>query len=88
MSELEKGQSVRRFFQMEAEALLGSYLTIETLLPNMTKRGAIHAGEEGRHIESLLRSFLNKHLPGNLRAVSGFILSPATKTGVQNTRRV
>ncbi|WP_439612852.1 DUF6602 domain-containing protein [Reyranella sp.] len=88
MNELEKGQRVRRFFQMEAEALLGSYLTIETLLPSATKRGAAHQGEEGRHIESLLRSFLNKHLPGNLRAVSGFILCPATKTGIQDTKRV
>jgi Domain of unknown function (DUF6602) len=31
---------------------------------------------------------LNKHLPGNLRAVSGFILCPSTKTGVQNLERV
>ena len=67
---------------------MGSFRTIETLLPNPRKGGAVHPGEEGRHIESLLRSFLNKHLPGNPRAVSGFILCPATKTGVQNTARV
>jgi uncharacterized protein DUF6602 len=88
MDDAQKGLRVREFFQIEAKTLLERYHTIETLLPHAKTRGAAHRGEEGRYIESLLRSFLNKHLPANLRAVSGFILCPSTKTGVQNVERV
>lgn len=84
----QKGLRVRNFFEIEAKMLLDRYRVIETLLPNSTTRGAAHPGEEGRFIESLLRSFLNKHLPENLRAVSGFILCPSTKTGIQDLTRV
>jgi len=88
MDDSLKGQRVRHFFEIEAQTLLARYRVIETLLPHARTRGAAHRGEEGRYIESLLWSFLNKHLPGNLRAVSGFILCPSTKTGVQNLNRV
>lgn len=86
--ESEKGSRVRQFFAIEADTLLKRYRVIETLLPNAKVAGAAHRGEEGRYIETLLRSFLNKHLPANLRAVSGFILCPSTKTGVQDVSRV
>lgn len=88
MEDSQKGLRVRNFFQIEATTLLERYRIIETLLPRPSARGAAHPGEEGRYIESLLRSFLNKHLPKNLRAVSGFVLCPATKTGIQNLERV
>ena len=88
MDDSQKGLRVRNFFEIEAQTLLERYKIIETLLPNSTTAGAAHRGEEGRFIESLLRSFLNKHLPGNLKAVSGFILCPATKTGIQDLERV
>ena len=87
-TEAEKGHRVRTFFEIEARTLQERYRVIETLLPNSKTRGASHRGEEGRFIESLLRNFLNKHLPANLQAVSGFILCPATKTGASNTDRV
>lgn len=83
-----KGLRVREFFAIEANTLLERYKIIETLLPHPKTRGAAHRGEEGRYIEALVRTFLNKHLPGNLRAISGFILCPATKTDVQNIARV
>lgn len=83
-----KGLRVQDFFELEARALLESYHVIATLIPNSKTRGAAHRGEEGRHIEALLRGFLNKHLPSQLRAVSGFILRPATKTGASDLRRV
>ncbi|GJE19285.1 DUF6602 domain-containing protein [Methylobacterium marchantiae] len=86
--EAAKGHQVRSFFKIEAQTLRERYRVIETLLPNANTRGAAHRGEEGRFIESLLRAFLNKHLPSNLQAVSGFILCPSTKTGVSNTERV
>ena len=84
----EKGSRVRDFFAIEADTLLSRYHVIETLIPNAKTSGSAHRGEEGRFIETLLRSFLNKHLPANLRAVSGFILCPATKTGIQDMARV
>jgi len=51
-------------------------------------RGAAHRGSQGRYIEALVRTLLNRHLPANLRAVSGFILCPATKTDIQDVARV
>lgn len=86
--EATKGHRVRSFFEIEARTLQERYRVIETLLPNSHTKGSAHRGEEGRFIESLLRTVLNKHLPGNLQAVSGFVLCPATKTGVANTERV
>ncbi len=83
-----KGLRVRDFFAIEADTLLERYKVIETLLPHRKTRGAAHRGEEGRYIEALVRTFLNKHLPDNLRAISGFILCPATKTDVEDTTRV
>jgi len=88
MDDLQKGMRVRTFFDIEASALIEQYKIIETLLPSTGTAGSAHRGEEGRHIESILRSFLNKHLPKSLRAVSGFIICPSTKTGTSNTDRV
>lgn len=87
-AEALKGHRVRSFFEIEARTLQERYRVIETLLPNSNTKGASHRGEEGRFIESLRRTFLNKHLPANLQAVSGFILCPSTKTGISNTSRV
>jgi hypothetical protein len=83
-----KGLRVRNFFDIEAKEIMERYRVIETLLPNTNSKGAYHRGEEGRYIESLLRSFLNSHLPSNLKAMSGFILSPSTKTGIEDNTRV
>jgi len=88
MNDSKKGLRVRNFFEIEAKTLLDRYKVIETLLPNPITRGAAHRGEEGRFVETLLRAFLNKHLPANLQALSGFILCPSTKTGVQDLKRV
>jgi hypothetical protein len=82
-----KGDRVRKFFTAEAQALIESYKNIETLIPSSVRKGAAHTGEEGRYIESLIRSFLNRHLPKSLRALSGFIMRPATKTGTNDKIR-
>jgi hypothetical protein len=60
---------------------------METLLPHASTAGAAHRGEEGRHIEALLREFLNRHLPKDVRAVSGFIMRPSTKVGEDDLSR-
>jgi hypothetical protein len=88
LADATKGLRIREFFAIEADTLLERYKVIETLLPHHKTSGAAHRGEEGRYIEALVRTFLNKHLPANLRAVSGFILCPATKTDVQDVTRV
>lgn len=83
----DRGGRVRRFFELETRALLQRFQIVETLLPNLKTKGAAHRGEEGRHIEALLREFLNRHLPKDLRAVSGFILRPSTKIGADDLSR-
>lgn len=88
MPALNKGKRIRSFFEKEAEAIFSKYLVMETLLPSTRGKGASHKGEEGRYIESLLRDFLNRHLPSDLKAMSGFIIRPSTKTGSDNLSRV
>lgn len=83
-----KGRPVREFFEIEARTLYNNYKSIETILPHAERKGSVHPAEEGRFVESLLRSFLNKHLPKDLVALSGFMLKPATKTGEANYERV
>jgi hypothetical protein len=83
-----KGHRVREFFEAEAQAVHRKFRIIETLIPAEDGRGSAHSGEEGRHIESLLRDFLNRHLPLDIRAFSGFIVCPATKLGTSDYRRV
>ncbi len=58
-----KGDRVRQFFSSQTSGILALYKNIETLIPSQTKAGAAHVAEEGRYLESILRSFLNKHLP-------------------------
>ena len=83
-----EGEGVRRFFELEARMLIESARIVETLLPHPSTRGSSHRAEEGRHIEALVRAFLNRHLPTSLRAVSGFILRPSTKVGESDRSRV
>jgi uncharacterized protein DUF6602 len=82
-----KGQRIRDFFNNECRSLLSTYRNIESLIPSENNNGASHKGEEGRHIESLIRAFLNKHLPKELEALSGFIIRPAVKVGDNDRQR-
>ena len=82
-----KGQRVRDLFNAEAKQLLSVFENIERLIPHSTNSGSAHSGEEGRFIEYLIRDFLNKHLPSQLEAFTGFIHRPATKTGNNNRTR-
>ena len=82
-----KGQRVRDLFNAESNQLLSIFQNIEKLIPHSTNSGSAHSGEEGRYIEYLIRDFLNKHLPNQLEAFTGFIHRPATKTGEHNRTR-
>ncbi|TCP41400.1 DUF6602 domain-containing protein [Rhodovulum marinum] len=79
------GKRLRNFWNQEVKALLAVYRQFETLLPSPATDGAAHRGEDGRYVEALLRSYLQKYLPKDLEVLTGFILRPAVKTG-KNTR--
>ena len=79
------GERLREFWNQEVGALLAVYRQFETLLPHPTAAGAEHRGEDGRYVEALLRSYLQKYLPKDLEVLTGFVLRPAVKTG-QNDR--
>jgi hypothetical protein len=79
------GQRLQGFWNQEVLALLAVYRQFETLLPSSSTKGAAHRGEDGRYVEALLRSYLQKYLPKDLEVLTGFILRPAVKTG-KNTR--
>ncbi|MBV0913222.1 DUF6602 domain-containing protein [Anianabacter salinae] len=79
------GRRLQDFWNQEVLALLAVYRQFETLLPSPAAVGAEHRGEDGRYVEALLRSYLQKYLPKDLEVLTGFILRPAVKTG-KNTR--
>jgi hypothetical protein len=81
------GQRLRDFWNQEVKALLAVYQQFETLLPNSTTAGAEHRGEDGRYVETLVRSYLQKYLPKDLEVLTGFILRPAVKLGDNNRSR-
>lgn len=81
------GSRVRDLFTSDVTALLNTYLQFEKLVPNRKYRGAAHKGEDGRYVEALVRSYLQKYLPRNLEALTGFILRPAVKTGTDGRER-
>ena len=81
------GSHVRGYLAQEVKALIATYRQFETLVPHPARRGASHPGEDGRYVESLVRSCLRKFLPRDLDISSGFILRPAVKTGTDGQER-
>lgn len=88
--------NISQYFDDVAQSLMSNYRRLELLIPNTStkknseelKGGSDHTGEEGRFLENVIRVFLNRHLPKNLRALSGFILRPAALVGDNDTRRL
>lgn len=81
------GSRVRSLLTSDVTALLNTYLQFEKLLPHKKHAGAAHTGEDGRYVEALVRSYLAKYLPRDLEVLTGFILRPAVKTGVNGRER-
>ncbi|WP_114394642.1 DUF6602 domain-containing protein [Oleisolibacter albus] len=81
------GQRLQVFWNQEVKALLAVYKQFETLLPNPKTAGAEHRGEDGRYVETLVRSYLQKYLPRDLEVLTGFILRPAVKLGNNDRSR-
>lgn len=81
------GSRVRQYLSSEVKALLEVYDQFATLVPHPTQAGAAHRGEDGRFVETLIRSYLRRLLPSNLEILTGFILRPAVKTGTAGEER-
>jgi hypothetical protein len=81
------GQRLQVFWNQEVKSLLAVYRQFETLLPNSKTAGAAHRGEDGRYVETLVRSYLQKYLPKDLEVLTGFILRPAVKLGDNDRSR-
>lgn len=81
------GQRLQVFWNQEVKSLLAVYRQFETLLPNPNTAGAEHRGEDGRYVETLVRSYLQKYLPKDLEVLTGFILRPAVKLGGNDRSR-
>ena len=81
------GQRLQVFWNQEVKSLLAVYRQFETLLPNPKTAGAEHRGEDGRYVETLVRSYLQKYLPKDLEVLTGFILRPAVKLGDNDRSR-
>ena len=76
------GERIQEYWSKEIEALIETYQQFERLLPNSKTSGASHRGEDGRYVEDLISSYLQKFLPSSLEVLTGFILRPAVKTGL------
>lgn len=81
------GKRVRGYWSAEVEALLQTYAQFERLVPATDRHGAAHAGEDGRYVEDLIRTYLRRFLPQGLEVLTGFILRPAVKTGTVGRER-
>jgi hypothetical protein len=84
---LMDGSRIREHLGSEVQALLTTYEQFAGLVPHASTAGAAHRGEDGRYVESLVRSYLRKVLPTSLEVTSGFILRPAVKTGDNGRER-
>lgn len=81
------GKRIQEYLANETKALLAVYKQFQTLLPHPTQDAASHRGEDGRYIESLVKEYLKRYLPKDLEVLTGFILRPAVKTGLNNRTR-
>ncbi len=81
------GHRIRTYWSNEVTSLLQTYQQFETLVPSAEVSGAAHNGEDGRYVEDLVREYLMMFLPKELEVLTGFILRPAVKTGVDSRER-
>jgi len=81
------GQRIRDYWSQEVNALIESYQQFATLIPSSSHRGSAHHGEDGRYVEDLLKEYLKRYLPKGLEVITGFILRPAVKTGINGKER-
>lgn len=78
---------IKEYWSREMDALLETYQQFRTLLPSEKNKGAVHAGEDGRYVEYLIREYLMRYLPKDLEVLTGFILRPAVTCGKNDRAR-
>lgn len=81
------GHRIQQYWSHEMEAMLETYRQFEILIPAKGRKGAAHCGEDGRYVETLIREYLKRYLPKDLEVLTGFIMRPAVKTGLNNKMR-
>lgn len=81
------GHRIQQYWSHEMEAMLETYKQFEILIPAKGRKGAAHSGEDGRYVETLIREYLKRYLPKDLEVLTGFIMRPAVKTGLNNKIR-
>ena len=74
------GERLEKYWAAEMQAVIDKYRQFEILIPSTYTKGAGHRAEDGRYVESLLKSTLKKFLPGGLEIFSGFILKVGAKS--------
>jgi hypothetical protein len=81
------GKRIQTYWGKEVDALIEIYQQFERLIPNVKTEGSAHKGEDGRYVEELIRQYLKRYLPTSLEVLTGFILRPAVKTGLNGRER-
>ena len=81
------GKRIQQYLGKEVDALVEIYQQFERLIPNDKTEGAAHKGEDGRYVEELIRQYLKRYLPSSIEVLTGFILRPAVKTGLDGRER-
>ena len=81
------GKRFREYMSAEIRSLMDTYKNFQTLIPSHKHSGAGHPAEDGRFVETLIKECLRKYLPKDLEVLTGFIMRPAVKTGLNNRDR-
>lgn len=81
------GKRIQQYWGKEVDALVEIYQQFERLIPNEKTEGSAHKGEDGRYVEELIRQYLKRYLPTSIEVLTGFILRPAVKTGLDGRER-
>lgn len=81
------GKRLQQYWSNEMEALLNTYKQFQILIPSDSQDASAHKGEDGRYVENLIREYLIRFLPKQLEVLTGFILRPAVKTGLNGRER-
>ena len=82
------GKRIQQYWSQEIKALIATYKQFEMLLPSEDgSGGSSHHPEDGRFVESLLKTTLEKFLPKELEVLTGFVLRAAVKTNNTNKER-
>lgn len=74
------GNRIKSLLSSEVKSALERYRQFEVLVPSGSGGGSGHPGEDGRFVESMLRSTLGQFLPKDIELLSGFVM----RAGVQS----